>query len=652
MWQRLLASLPPDHSGIIVPIHNPFGDEVADIYGPNRDRLPITAVTGFRGLRGTLAIMRQSTGRIAAALFVDPRYPDEARAVIPPELGIEILNIVEPSPMAKLGLEKRTVLENWLWNHAARDQKIIIDLWLITEDEYQKLKNKFRGLGIQFVSSSSKALRNLWTERPEKPVHEIYRHDLKYAGATPREKIRLLQAEMKDEGISAFFSANAECAAWLLNIRGDDEGVTPVPHSYVGVDNDGNVTLLVERRKIEGIEAKLQADVPGLQIINFDPEGNDKSLFDYFAGLKAAGKKLGFDPSQAPRAVAYLMEKADLDTHRCPDLIAAAKVAKNPVELAGMRRAQLAHGQDLIRLLAEIDATWDKNDGWTESAVVNRLIELNESSKKRTGYRSQSFNTISGSNANSAKAHYKAESGSDKKLSEGIYTIDCGAQYKNGTTDITRSIALGKPTAQMRKDYTFVLKSHLVLAMGIFSMKMTGEDLHNFAHNVVKNREGAYGHGTGHGVGCFLGVHEIGPCMSLIYNRGRLLVPNMVISVEPGIYKEGEYGIRLENLYRIVDKGDGMMGFEVMAYVPFDRDLIDETLLTAAEIKWLDHYHAKCRELNTMALGSDGRAAAWLDRNTQPLSKNSTRLSLYSRYGEAVPRPEIFYPRRYPGFGF
>jgi Xaa-Pro aminopeptidase len=404
-----------------------------------------------------------------------------------------------------------------------------------------------------------------------------------------------------------------ESIAWLLNIRGGDVPHTPLPLSFAILRRDGSVELFIDRRKLApGLERHL-----GNQVTIAAPEQLGPAL----DALAAEGGRVQADPGTAASWIFDRLAAAGADIHRAADPCLLPKACKNPVEIDGTRAAHRRDGAALTRFLAWLAEEAPKG-GLTEIAASDRLEAI-----RREGelFRDLSFSTISGAGSNGAIVHYRATPETEKALEPGtLYLLDSGAQYLDGTTDVTRTIAVGEPTAEMRDHFTRVLKGHIVLALTRFPKGTTGTQLDAFARRALWQKGLDYDHGTGHGVGSYLGVHE-GPQRISKAPNGQALLPGMIVSNEPGYYKTGAYGIRIENLVLVQPSEDGaeheMLGFETLTLAPIDRNLVDPALLEDDEIAWLDSYHTRVRETLTPLV--DPRTASWLAAATAPTRASS-----------------------------
>jgi Xaa-Pro aminopeptidase len=401
-----------------------------------------------------------------------------------------------------------------------------------------------------------------------------------------------------------------ESIAWLLNIRGGDVPHTPLPLSFAILRQDGSVSLFIDQRKlVPGLERHL-----GNAVTVLPPEQLGPALDT----LAAEGGRVQADPATAASWVFDRLTEAGATIHHAADPCLLPKACKNAAEIDGTRAAHHRDGAALTRFLAWLDR--EAPNGLSEIAASDRLEAY-----RREGeyFRDLSFPTISGAGSNGAIVHYRAMPETEKRLEPGsLYLLDSGAQYLDGTTDVTRTIAVGEPSAEMRDRFTRVLKGHIALALARFPKGTTGTQLDGFARRALWQEGLDYDHGTGHGVGSYLGVHE-GPQRISKAPNAQPLLPGMIVSNEPGYYKTGAYGIRIENLVLVQPAGRvaerEMLGFETLTLAPIDRNLIEPSFLDEDEIAWLNAYHTRVREMLTPLVDRD--TARWLAEATQPIAE-------------------------------
>ena len=573
--------------GFIVP----RADEHQGEYVPPRGQR-LAWLTGFTGSAGLAIVLRDR-----AALFVDGRYTLQAAAQVDTQL-FEIHHLIDDPPA------------RWIGTALGAGAVLGYDPWLHTPHEVERFRAAAEKAGASVRAVSENPLDRAWSERPAAPIAPVVPHSERFAGETAQSKRARLGRALADEGAAAVVLTMPESIAWLLNIRGGDVPHTPLPLSFAILRQDGSVTLFIDRRKlIPGLERHL-----GNGVTIMPPEGLGAAL----DALAAEGGRVQADPATAASWVFDRLAAAGAQIHRAADPCLLPKACKNPVELDGTRAAHRRDGAALTRFLAWLAHEAPKG-ALSEIAAGDRLEAI-----RREGeyFRDLSFSTISGAGSNGAIVHYRATPETEKRLEPGtLYLLDSGAQYLDGTTDVTRTVAVGEPTREMRDRFTRVLKGHIALALARFPKGTTGTQLDAFARRALWQKGLGYDHGTGHGVGSYLGVHE-GPQRISKAPNGQALLSGMIVSNEPGYYKTGAYGIRIENLVLVQPAaGEGereMLGFETLTLAPIDRNLIEPSLLDDEEIVWLDEYHTRVRETLTPLV--DPETARWLAEATKPVA--------------------------------
>jgi Xaa-Pro aminopeptidase len=550
-------------------------------------------LTGFTGSAGLAVVLHDR-----AALFVDGRYTLQAAAQIDTQI-FEIHHLIDEPPA------------QWIGTALAQGAMLGYDPWLHTPNEVERFRAAAEKAGALLRAASENPLDRVWAERPAAPLAPVVPHSERFAGESAQSKRARLGQALAEEGAAAVVLTMPESIAWLLNIRGGDVPHTPLPLSFAILRQDGSVTLFVDRRKlVPGLERHL-----GNGVTIMPPEGFGAAL----EGLAAKGGRVQVDPATAASWVVDRLSAAGANIHRAADPCLLPKACKNPVELDGTRAAHRRDGAALTRFLAWLAREAPKG-GLSEIAASDRLEAVRREGER---FRDLSFPTISGAGSNGAIVHYRAMPETEKRLAPGsLYLLDSGAQYLDGTTDVTRTVAIGEPTHEMRDHFTRVLKGHIALALARFPKGTTGTQLDAFARRALWQKGLDYDHGTGHGVGSYLGVHE-GPQRISKAPNLQALLPGMIVSNEPGYYKTGAYGIRIENLVA-VRPAEGsaereMLGFETLTLAPIDRNLIDASLLEDDEIAWIDAYHTRVRETLTPLV--DLETAQWLAAATQPIGR-------------------------------
>jgi len=548
-------------------------------------------LTGFSGSAG-LAIVAKK----AAVLFVDGRYTVQARA----EVDAETMEVSQ--------LPRARVAE-WLIEHLGRGQSVGYDPKLHTVGEVERLAAALEAKDIKLRPLARNLVDRLWgRQRPPPPASPVSVHPLKLAGRSAQDKIADIQAKLKADGHDAVILTLSDSIAWAFNIRGADIPHIPVTLAFAIIPQTGKPELFVAPEKLDtAARTHLEA---------FAKLSPPEALPDRINAMRKADKHVRLDPNTAAFWFARALGGARR-IERGPDPALALKAVKTAAEIKGARAAQSRDGAAVVRFLAWLDA--QAPGEIDEIEAVRRLEGFRRATNQ---LREISFDTISGSGPNGAIVHYRVNPATNRKLRAGeLFLIDSGAQYLDGTTDITRTVAIGKPTPEMRERFTLVLKGHIAIAAARFPEGARGIDLDPLARRALWQHGLDYDHGTGHGVGSYLSVHE-GP-QSISKAGLAALQPGMICSNEPGYYKEGAYGIRIENLVLVtaaeqVDGGDRpMMGFETLTLAPIDRRLIVKERFDRDEIAWLDAYHARVSE--TLSSDLDAETRRWLVAATAPL---------------------------------
>lgn len=591
--------------GFIIPISD---EHMSEYVGDYAQRLGW--LTGFGGSAGFAAV---TLGH--AAIFVDGRYTVQVREQVDGSL-FEYKSV----PADSLG--------RWLAEVCAatgeKGAKIAYDPWLHTWKWVEALENEVASAGITLVPADTNPVDAVWAERPAPSTAVAVPHDDDLSGQSSAQKRAFVADWLTREGHDAVIIPALDSVAWLLNIRGSDVANTPVALSYVIAHKDGSADLFIAPEKVT---PELTRHLGNAVTIR------DRAAFETALTGELAGKSIALDPDFAVVGIAQGLRTGGAKFAFKQDPTILAKAIKNPREQAGHRAAQVRDGAAVSRFLRwlEIEAPKGSVDELSAAARLEAFRRMDD------GLKDLSFNTISAASGHAALPHYKVDEASNITIPPGsIYLVDSGGQYASnagsGTTDITRTVWVGtpdgleEPSAEMRDRFTRVLKGHIQLDRAVFPQGTTGGQLDVLARQYLWEAGVDYAHGTGHGVGSFLGVHE-GPQRIAKPAGGQAgtsheLVAGMICSNEPGYYKAGEYGIRIENLVLIeeleIAGAEGTyLGFETLTFVPLDRKLIDTSLLTADEIAWVDAYHARVRELLSPLLSGDD--LAWVERETAPL---------------------------------
>ncbi len=548
-------------------------------------------LTGFTGSAGVAIVLP-----MAAAIFVDGRYTLQAQTEVDGTL-FQRCHLTEEPPAT------------WIAGALKPGEALAYDPRLHTLGEVERYRTAAEGAGGTLLALDTNPIDTVWADRPAPPLAPVVAHELRFSGESAESKRAKTAASLAEKQADAVVLSAPDSIAWLLNIRGGDVPHSPLPLSFAVLHRDGSVDLFIDRRKLTpGLDAHLG---PAVRIAA--PE----SFGEFLMQLAASGKRVEADPAHA---TAWIFDRLGAAALRAPDPCLLPKACKNLVELDGAREAHRRDGAALTSFLAWLAQNAPAGN-LREIAVSDRLEAY-----RRAGnlFRDLSFPTISGAGANGAIVHYRASPETERVLEHGtFYLVDSGAQYLDGTTDVTRTIAIGAVSPEMKDRFTRVLKGHIALAICRFPKGTTGSQLDALARGSLWQAGLDYDHGTGHGVGSYLNVHEGPQRISKLPNTQALL-PGMIVSNEPGYYKTGAYGIRIENLVvvtKLAGLGEGgreIYGFETLTLAPIDRAAIDRTLLEPGEIEWLDSYHARVRaELLPLV---DAQTAAWLDQATRPIA--------------------------------
>jgi Xaa-Pro aminopeptidase len=575
-----------DLTGFVVP----RADSQQNEYVPPCDER-LAWLTGFTGSAG-LAIVLAAR----AAVFVDGRYTLQAgRQVDASAWTIEPL--IDPPP------------ESWLTKQLAPGDRLGFDPWLHTTAAAERLAKACARAGAELVAVDGNPVDAIWTERPASPLAPVRVHGLDFAGEAEADKLARIRAEIGRLGVEALVLSDSHAVAWTFNIRGGDVAHTPLPLSYALVPKDGRATIFIDHRKLSNSVRDHLEKTASVE----EPD----ALLPRLAELAGSQAAIGLDAATAADALSRLIAAEGGKPVRVTDPVALLKAVKNATEIAGARAAHRRDGAALARFLAWIDRE-APGGKLTEIDAVEAL----ETFRRDTGaLKDVSFPTIAGTGPNGAIVHYRVTRKSNRRIAPGdLLLIDSGAQYEDGTTDVTRTIAIGEPTDEMRDRFTRVLRGHIAIARAVFPDGVSGAQIDAFARQFLWHAGLDFDHGTGHGVGSYLSVHE-GPAR--ISKIGITpLKRGMILSNEPGYYKTDAFGIRIENLELVVEaKIEGaerpMNGFETLTLAPIDRRLINAHRISKREHDWVDAYHAQVRE--TIRPLVDEATKVWLDNATAPL---------------------------------
>ncbi|WP_441237889.1 aminopeptidase P family protein [Bradyrhizobium sp. 930_D9_N1_4] len=573
-------------TGFVVPRADQQQNEYVP---PSEERL--AWLTGFTGSAGLAVVLTHE-----AAVFVDGRYTIQAAKQVDAKAWA-VESLIDPPP------------ESWVSAHLKAGDRLGFDPWLHTSSAAERLAAACTKAGAELVAVDSNPVDAIWQDRPQPPIAPVAVHSLQNAGVTEADKLMQIKSEIDKLGVDALLLSDSHAVAWTFNIRGADVAHTPLPLSYALVPKDGRPTVFIDHRKLSNLtrdHLEQSADVR-------EPDAMAPTLM----ALAKSGAAIALDNATAADALSRLITGAGGKPVRGSDPIALLKAVKNATEIKGTRTAHVRDAVALARFLAFIDREAPSGK-LTEIDAVEAL----ETFRRDTGaLKDVSFPTISGTGPNGAIVHYRVTRKSNRRIVPGdLLLIDSGAQYEDGTTDVTRTMAVGEPTAEMRDRFTRVLRGHIAIARAVFPDGATGAQLDTLARQYLWAAGVDFEHGTGHGVGSYLSVHE-GPAR--ISKLGTTpLKRGMILSNEPGYYKTDGFGIRIENLELVIAADIAgaekpMNAFETLTLAPIDRRLIDVAMLNRDELDWLNAYHARVRAEVRPAL--DEATKAWLDQATAEL---------------------------------
>ncbi len=571
--------------GFIVP----RGDEhMGEYVAPCSERL--AWVSGFTGSAGLAVILAEK-----AAIFVDGRYTLQAE------------NEVDGTSFDYRHISDSPA-DDWVKDHLKDGMQLAYDPWLHTGPSLHRLKAACKKVGAKLVPAPHNFIDAVWTDRPKPPMGKIVPHEMEYTGQSHQEKLSEMATELTEFGQDAMVQTLPDSLAWTFNVRGGDIPCTPVGLGFALIYKDASADIFMNPEKVpDATRAHL-----GENVRIRDP----KELGPQLDHLGADKRTVRLDGATAAEWIHSRLHAAGAAVVLGDDLSVLPRACKNETEVEGMRQAHIRDGAAMVRFLHWLSKQPSGTD-INEKSVAEKIDSLRGEDDLFFDY---SFSTISGAGANGAIVHYRYSDESSIPLPEnGLYLVDSGGQYKDGTTDITRTIVRGTATDEMKDRFTRVLKGHIALSSTRFPTGTTGSQLDVLARHALWQGGLDYDHGTGHGVGSFLNVHE-GPQRISKMPSKVPFQPGMVISNEPGYYKTGEYGIRLENLVCVQESEKGerdMLMFEPLTLCPFDVNGLDLSLMNETEVSWLNDYHREVREKLTPLLNKED--AYWLLNATQPL---------------------------------
>ncbi|MFC3208441.1 aminopeptidase P family protein [Aquamicrobium soli] len=577
--------------GFIVP----RADEHQGEYVPAR-AARLKWLTGFSGSAGVAIVLKDR-----AFVFVDGRYALQVRKEV--DLDVFAIESLVDNPPS-----------SWIRENLVRGTRLGFDPWLHTLSEARALKAAADKAGAALVALDRNAVDAIWDDQPEPPLEPVEIHPIAFAGELARDKLARLAAVIGKEGATHAVLTDPSSIAWTLNIRGRDVPHTPLALGFAVLAADGNHLLFMDERKFSREVKAYLTQLTGLRA----PGEFETAIAD----LAKAGAKIALDPVLAAEKLRMLVEENGGTVVEAADPARIPRATKNAAEIAGSRAAHRRDGAAVAKLLCWLER--QKPGSLDEIAVVTKLEECRRATGEETQMplRDVSFDTISGAGPNGAIMHYRVSRATSRTLGDGeLFLLDSGAQYQDGTTDITRTVPVGRPTEEMRERFTLVLKGMIGISTLRFPAGTRGSEIDAVARMALWKHGCDFAHGTGHGVGSYLAVHE-GP-QRIARTGTEKLLQGMMLSNEPGYYKEGAYGIRIENLILVtpaeaIRGGDiAMHGFETLTLAPIDRRMIRPDLLTADEAQWLDAYHA--RVLGEIGPMLDGETLAWLEKACAPL---------------------------------
>ena len=566
-------------------LYVPHDDEYQNEYLPDANER-LAWVSGFTGSFGSAFVFTEK-----AVLFADGRYTLQAGDQTDPAL-FEVVGIPDPGAFG------------WLAQQSLKGKRVGYDPRLMSPNDVAALAAAAAKAGAELVAVSENPIDAAWKDRPPQPMAKVVPHGVKHAGVAHTDKLEAVGAQLARDGADAAVLTSPASLAWAFNIRGGDVSCTPLPLGRAILKADGSAELFIDEEKTDGALRRHLGNRVTLRPLSKLEEG--------LKGL--AGKTVSLDPDVASAWFFDTLAETGAKILRQRDPVALPRACKNAAEIKGTTAAHARDGIALTKFLHWLD-TEAQSGEVTEIETVMKLEAFRE---ELGNLNDLSFPSISGAGPNGALPHYRVSTASDRKLERGsLFLIDSGGQYLDGTTDVTRTVPIGKPSDEMRANYTRVLKGHIALAAVRFPPGTTGTHLDVLARHALWQAGLDYQHGTGHGVGVYLGVHE-GPHRIAKPWNGVPLMPGMIVSNEPGFYKAGEYGIRIENLQYVTPAEDipggeiAMHGFECLTFAPLARDLIDVKLLSKEDRKWVNDYHK--RVLKLLGRKLDGEVKDWLKK--------------------------------------
>jgi len=545
-------------------------------------------ISGFTGSFGYVIVTQDR-----ACLWVDSRYYLQAEKEI--EKGTFEMLKDEESP-----------LEEWLEENLSPGSVLAVEEKSISIRAFRKLERRLSGC-VKVAIDSEDLLDLIWKDRPAMPFSHLRAVDVAFAGLTSEDKLAKVRAELRKKGADCTFISSLDDIAWLTNLRGDDIRYNPVFLSFLFIDSERAVLFASRERFSDEVYRIVEKD--------FEVREYDRAYEDLMQLVHGSAY---YDPGKVNMGFSSVLFKEESSSRCGLDITTSLKARKNELELRGMRRAHKMDGIAFANFMAKLNTV---PDGSLTEMDVSEAFERER--MRMDGYLGPSFAPISGFAENGAIVHYSATGESNRKIDkDGLLVLDTGSQFYYGMTDLTRTLLFGKATQEQKNDYTLVLKGHLALASQRFIEGTRGYQLDVLAHQFLWTAGMTYRHGTGHGVGCNLNVHE-GPMRISPAPIDVPLEEGMILSDEPGVYKEGKHGIRIENLVAVQKDAMTSFGqfytFEVLSLVPYERKLIEVRLLSDSEIKLINAYHEWVREELIDEVDEDARA--YLEEATSPIAR-------------------------------
>lgn len=571
----------------IIPGTDPHSSEYIAEYWKER-----VWISGFTGSAGTAVVALEKAG-----LWTDSRYFLQGEEELK-DSGMDLM---------KMGLPETADIILWLIDTLKSGEKVAVNAQMFSVNAYAAMKSELETVGIELVSID--LMKEVWTDRPDLPKNPFYVFDLQYSGRSAADKIAATRAEMAKLRAQVFVLSALDDIAWLFNIRGNDVDFNPVVIAYALVE-ENDVTLFVDEDKLTD-DTKAYLASAGVRIKAYD------AIYSVLEQIEIS-KTVLIDGAKLNRAL-YESIPAVCPKRNTMSPVFKLKSIKNEVEMAGVRQAMLKDGVALTRFFIWLEENL-KSGKLNEVNVDQKLYEFRS---KQENFKGESFSTIAGYGPHGAIVHYRAvpESASTLKP-ENLFLLDSGGQYLEGTTDITRTVALGTPTVKQKIDFTLVLKGHIALATAKFPSGTRGSQLDILARKAMWDLGINYGHGTGHGVGHFLNVHE-GPQNIRMDENPISLQEGMFMSNEPGLYRTNQYGIRTENLIHVIKAEKTEFGeflkFETVTLFPIDKELIDVEMMSDEDIEWLNNYHK--RVYDSLAQKLDENEREWLSLKCAKLKR-------------------------------